>query len=195
MAFMQPVEIIICEAKRHPIGIIGVYIVAFILLLTGGGFVLYFVPPILSSSGSSLSQTQAAAITTLLLLGIAVLVVAFLSLVTYVYWQNRWVVTSDSITQVQQNGIFQRQMSQLSLANLEDITVEQNGVLPSMFNYGTLRAETAGERSKFYLTFSANPNTCAKEILMARENFVNGHPEGEVKQSSPQPTINQTLYK
>jgi hypothetical protein len=43
-----------------------------------------------------------------------------------------------------------------------------------MFNYGTLKAETAGERSKFAFPFTPNPNKCAQEILHARERFMAG---------------------
>src|SRR6202011_6093270 len=90
---------------------------------------------------------------------------------TRIYWGNSWIVTSDSVTQVSQTSLFKRQSSQLSLIHLEDVTAEQNGVLAHMFNYGLLRVETAGERSKFTFTFCPNPNFYAREILAAREAF------------------------
>jgi hypothetical protein len=84
---------------------------------------------------------------------------------------NRWIITSDSITQVNQTSLFNKQSSQLSLANLEDITVEQNGIIQSVFGFGTLRAETAGERSKFMFQYCPNPNSYAQQNLNAREQF------------------------
>jgi hypothetical protein len=90
------------------------------------------------------------------------------------YWGNSWVVTTDSITQVNQTGLFTRQSSQLSLANLEDVTAEQNGILAHAFNYGLLKAETAGEHSKFSFYYCPNPNLYAQQILHAREQFEQG---------------------
>jgi hypothetical protein len=46
-----------------------------------------------------------------------------------------------------------------------------------MFNFGILRAETAGERSKFVFVYCPDPKHYAREILMARENFINSSPE------------------
>ena len=108
--------------------------------------------------------------------GAFVFLAAFVFLVMFIsakiYKGNRWIVTSDSLTQVNQHSLFGKQSSQLSLHNLEDVTVQQNGLIQSSFNYGTLRAETAGERSKFVFRFCPDPNSKARDILMARENFM-----------------------
>jgi len=98
-----------------------------------------------------------------------------LGLATIVYWQNQWVVTTDSITQVAQRGLFNRQVSQLSMDNLEDVTVDQVGIIAKIFNFGTLRVETAGERAKFLFVYCPRPNRYAHEILEAHETFMEGH--------------------
>ena len=100
---------------------------------------------------------------------------------TKVYWGNRWVVTSDSITQTLQTSLFDIQSSQLSMGNIEDVTVEQDGLLCHMFGYGMLRVETAGEHSKFVFPFCPNPNEYAKKILSTREEFEQGR-RGEDQQ-------------
>jgi uncharacterized membrane protein YdbT with pleckstrin-like domain len=76
------------------------------------------------------------------------------------------------VTQVQQTGLFNKQSSQLSLENLEDVTAEKNGILAQMFNFGVIKCETAGERSKFVFPFCPNPTYYAQEILNARERFM-----------------------
>ncbi len=75
--------------------------------------------------------------------------------------------------------MFDKQSSQLSLGNLEDISAEQNGILTHMFNYGAVRVETAGERSKFFFNFCPNPNYYAQQILTARETFEQGKEANE----------------
>lgn len=168
MVVLQPGERVICEIKRHPFGIISMYfsggiaiVIAVILAALAPQFVDQF-----SFDGN---------ITLMAILGVAIVVVgvsAMLWIATTIYWQNRWIVTDDSITQIVQDGLFGRRVSQLSMENLEDITVDQQGFIPSMFNFGTLKAETAGERSKFVFPMCPNPNAYARKILEVHETFL-----------------------
>lgn len=175
---MRPGEQVICEIKRHPIGIYGTYVMAGMLFVIA--LVAAIAAPMLvkSSSGStgSLNEIVWGVSGLLILVSLVMLFVG-----TKVYWGNRWVVTSDSITQTLQNSLFDVQSSQLSMGNIEDVTVEQDGVLPHMFGYGLLRVETAGEHSKFVFPFCPNPNDYAKKILNCREEFEQGR-KGEDEQ-------------
>lgn len=169
---MQPGERIICEIKRHPVGMLSQYIMTgFVLVLLGVAAV--FAPQIFSQN----SQSQVRELALLGWVFVALLCAFGLWISSTIYYKNRWIVTSDSITQINQSGLFSAQMSQLSMANLQDVTVVQNGPIATMFNYGLLRAETAGERSKFMFAYCPNPKYCAQQILMARENFINSSPE------------------
>lgn len=162
---MQEGEINICEIRRHPIGMLGLYIGTglFIVLIMG---ILIFGMRALGFD--SAQNMQIGAIVVSLLSALALL---YLFVENKVYNGNRWIVTSDSLTQIQQTGLFTKQASQLSFDNLEDITSEQNGMLAQMLNYGILTAETAGEHSKFKFLFCPNPNYYAKLILDAREKL------------------------
>lgn len=175
---MRPGEQVICEIKRHPIGIYGTYAMAGLLFVVA--LVAAIAAPMLikSSSGSTSSLDGIVwGVSGLLIL--VSLVMLFVG--TKVYWGNRWVVTSDSITQTLQNSLFDVQSSQLSMGNIEDVTVEQDGVFPHMFGYGLLRVETAGEHSKFVFPYCPNPSEYAKKILNTREAFEQGR-RGEDEQ-------------
>ena len=161
LAVMEPGEQTICEIRRHPIGIIGKYVAA--------GFVL--VPHVFSS----MSRGRMASISGLIFAIAAIITAGFLWVVRRVYWANRWIVTSDSITQVKQTSLFDKQTSQLSLGDLEDITAEQDGPVAQMFHFGAISAETAGATDKFKFPYCPNPNDYAKQILAARERFEQGH--------------------
>jgi hypothetical protein len=151
---MQPGEKIICEIKRHPIGLLGIY-ASMALLLVLIVVLGYGIGP---SIFSDVDKSQVYSYTSFILL-VALAFSAITVLIAHVvYWGNRWVVTSDSVTQITQLSLFSKQSSQLSMGNLEDITAEQNGILAHMFNYGILKAETAGEHSKFRFLYCPNPN-------------------------------------
>jgi hypothetical protein len=49
--------------------------------------------------------------------------------------------------------------------------------VPHLFNYGTLRVETAGEQSNFNFIYCPRPNAVAKLILEARERYVEHPPK------------------
>lgn len=165
---MQAGEQVVCEIKRHPIGIMGIYVtVGFLLVVLA--VLIYVVAP---SIFSGVSHNQIFGIGSIVLLIVAVLGIGFAFISQIIYWGNRWVVTTDSVTQVQQTSLFNKQSSQLSLENLEDVTVEQVGPLAQMLGFGLLRCETAGERSKFLFPYCPNPNQYAREILNARERFM-----------------------
>jgi hypothetical protein len=170
LTVMQPGEKVLSTIKRHPIGIVGIYI-SIGAILTLVAVLAFAVAP---SASNDSSNNTAMGIGTVVFLVLAGLSLIYAIIATKVYWGNSWVVTTDSITQVNQISLFRRQSSQLSLANLEDVTAEQNGILAHIFNFGILKAETAGERSKFSFPFCPNPNLYAQQILHAREQFEQG---------------------
>jgi hypothetical protein len=167
---MQPGERVICQIQRHPVGLLGTYIMdGLVLMLSAiGAFVI--VPKYAPDN----LHAQAIGWALAAFIFIAIFTFIFSYIAIKVYKGNRWIVTSDSITQLSQISLFNRQSSQLSLHNLEDITVDQNGIIQSILNFGTLHAETAGERAKFVFPYCPNPNHCAREILTAREQFMGG---------------------
>lgn len=175
LAAIQDGEVNIFQVHRHPIGIIGTYIVAGLLLI-GLAVLIYAVLP---STLTSISTSRVYGIGTLGFILIALLVFGFLAITHTVYWGNSWILTSDSLTQVSQVSLFGKQSSQLSLGNLEDVSSNQGGIVAHMFNYGTLKVETAGEHSKFVFPFCPNPNLYAQQIINAREKFEQGRRESE----------------
>lgn len=173
LAVTQSGEQTLFTIRRHPIGIFGMY-VAGGLLLIAAAVVCFVVPMHLSGDVTQLKHYGALSFLLVLLAA-----VVFLLISTIVYWGNSWILTSDSITQIQQTSLFNRQSSQLSLGNLEDVTAEQNGITTHIFNYGLLKVETAGERSKFSFNYCPNPNFYAQQIIAAREAFEQKFGDGE----------------
>src|SRR6185312_5690715 len=96
LAVMQPGERIICEIRRHPFGLLGIYFVGLFVIaitLAVAIFVLYFT--------SFLTSEQKVGV--VLAAGLVVLVTVLIIYIgVYIYRANRWIVTSDSITQVAQ---------------------------------------------------------------------------------------------
>ncbi len=103
----------------------------------------------------------------LLLLGSAYYLIIWLFFITSFvdYYLDAWVVTSDRIVNVEQRGLFARTISELDLARVQDVTSEVNGVLPSIFNYGNVYVQTAGQVERFDFEQIARPHDIRKHLL------------------------------
>lgn len=167
MVVLQPGERIVAEVKRHPFGIISLYAAAVIGISIAAILVFVLLPNLLNQFNADNSKVLYAGLGLVVLLLVLVLGIA-----TSIYWQNQWIITTDSITQIVQSSLFNRQVSQLSMDNLEDVTVNQDGILPHLFGYGVLKVETAGERSKFIFNYCPTPNKYARQILEVHEQFL-----------------------
>lgn len=163
---LDPCERVLCIIYQHPIGIIIIYLLAIAGLVAG------FI--ILSLLMSSVMQDNQNAYSLLALSSIiiAFIVGIFMVVATVIYKRNKLTVTERSVVQVLQTALLLKKVSQISLANIEDVSVEQKGVLANMFDFGTLTIETAGEQANFIFTYCQSPSRVAKIILDAKDEFI-----------------------
>lgn len=59
------------------------------------------------------------------------------------YFLDLWVITDRRIIVIEQVGFFNRKVSNFRLERLQDIKVTIKGIIPTLLNYGTVRAQTA----------------------------------------------------
>ncbi len=159
-------EVLLGTVHKHLFGIIIIYIQAAAGLLLSLGLGIVLVPNVFGNSSSVASLAVLLAVVVVALTGFIVLVA------TIIYRQSYIVITDKNITQVIQSGLFQRKISQLTMANVEDVTSEQKGIFASLFDFGTLKIETAGEQTNFNFNYCPRSSYYAKIILEAREKFI-----------------------
>jgi uncharacterized membrane protein YdbT with pleckstrin-like domain len=159
-------EHILCVVRQHPFGIIALYLLS--LLGIGGALVLtaMLLPTYFGTSARVYSLFAVVA------LCITILALFVMAVATIVYQQSHLTVTDKNVIQVLQVGLFNRKISQLSLANVEDVTSEQKGVVANFFNYGNVKIETAGEQANFKFSFAPQPHRVARIILEAKGDFL-----------------------
>jgi len=89
------------------------------------------------------------------------------------YYYDIYIVTKDTIVDITQVGFFGRKISQLSLLRVQDVTSSIKGILPTLFAYGDVLVETAGERSEtFLLAAVANPQEFSAKILALHNQLI-----------------------
>jgi uncharacterized membrane protein YdbT with pleckstrin-like domain len=173
-------EVKLCEIAKHPVGILFVYLQGIIGFVFALGLTYFLLPTVIENTDTAFLYANLFAAVAI------VFAVAILLLSTMVYRRNRLIVTDRNITQILQYGLFNRKVSQLNMVNVEDVTSKQRGMFASMFGYGELIIETAGEQSNFHFTYCPNPGYYAKVILNAREELL-GQNDGDIK-VAPGPT-------
>jgi uncharacterized membrane protein YdbT with pleckstrin-like domain len=156
----------LAEIHKHSFGIIIIYLQSFLGMLAAAVLIFFVAPSLIEDKGVAyLISGSFLAVAGLL----AFLVMA---ISTYIYRQNRIIVTDRNITQILQYGLFSRKISQLNIVNVEDVTSIQHGLIPTLFNYGVLKIETAGEQENFHFAYCPNSGYVAKVILEAREKML-----------------------
>lgn len=170
-AITTPGEHLVLQSKKHPIGIVLMCLQATIGLGAAAALTFFLVPGMVAEE----SRDQALALLSVGFLLVAVLLIVILMIATYIYEQNRLIISNKNVTQIAQRALFDRKVSELSLGSIEDVTSTKAGILPSIFDYGELRIETAGEQNNFYFTYCPHPDKVGQQLLDARQRYHDTH--------------------
>lgn len=158
-------EILLGTVYKHPFGILIVYLQAFAGIVIALGLAYFLLPEALGN------KDQAVTLATVFAVFAICFGVVIMTIATIIYRQSHIVITDKNITQVLQGGLFERKVSQLNMSNVEDVTSDQKGFFASIFDFGILKIETAGEQANFHFNYCPRPSYYAKIILEAREKF------------------------
>lgn len=166
-------EYVILDIKRHPIGMLIPSIVSIFLVVIIMIFVLFY-PSIARDSILPImpSVTDIFGVA-MLLIGLVVLGGA---VALWIYLQNQFFMTNESVIQEIQESLFSRREQTVSLGSIEDASFRQSGIIQTIFNYGTIRLSTEGEETTYRFHFVANPREQIAIINNAIEDFKNGRP-------------------
>lgn len=85
------------------------------------------------------------------------------------YYFDVWIITNERIINIEQKGLFVRQVSELNLNKIQDITTTVEGVLPTVLNYGDVSIQTAGAENRFLFRQVPDPYQI-KDVVMKLAN-------------------------
>lgn len=157
---------LLCAVKQHPFGILVIYVASFVAFIASLVLISIFLPNTVGNTSNVYSAWTALAFVCGFILFIILIASA------YIYNQSKLTVTDKNVIQIMQKSLYDRQVSHISLANVEDVTSEQKGVFANFFNFGTLKIETAGEQANFIFPLCPHPNRVARIILDAKDEFI-----------------------
>ena len=164
-------EVVHGEVSRHQIGIFFILLNMSIIIIALSA-VLFLIAKYQNSVEDFFHLNGLLDITVLasVLIGILMFLILLGSLsAMYVYHHNYFVLTDQKLIVVQTKNVFRRKISQLSIGDIQDVTVDQRSLLSRLFNYGTIKIETAGELGNFNFPYAPNPFVCSKSMVEAHE--------------------------
>lgn len=171
-------EYVISAVKRHPIGLLSIWsvvMVGIILIFAGASYLLAGADDFF---GRSLSAGALANAGIVMLLTIVLFVLGGI-IATVVYEANRFYLTNESVIQHIQTSLFSKKDQTISLANIEDASYRQRGILQTILNYGSIRLSTEGDETTYRFNFVANPKGEIDTLNNAVEAFKNYRPISE----------------
>lgn len=89
----------------------------------------------------------------------------YASLIFVDYYLDVWIVTDRRVINIEQKGLFSRQVSELYYSKIQDVTTEVKGLFPTFLNYGDLFVQTAAEKERFRFHNIPNPYE-VKDLVM-----------------------------
>ena len=85
------------------------------------------------------------------------------------YYLDVWIVTTKRVLNIEQTGLFARVVSELRLYRVQDVTSTVKGVVETLFDFGDVEIQTAGEKTRFLFEEIPHPNRISKSILELSE--------------------------
>lgn len=85
------------------------------------------------------------------------------------YYLDVYIVTNERIVDISQNGFFKRDIAELHLHQVQDVSAKEEGFFSTMFHYGDVTIQTAGERENFVFRSVPHPYIISKKIVDLHE--------------------------
>jgi hypothetical protein len=166
-------EFVITSIKRHPIGLwIPMSVTIGVILMLLIGLMAYAT----TATGPVSGDPAETGLVALVLLGLIVIVGIGGYAAVWVYLQNTFYLTNESVIQEIQHSLFSKHEQTVSLGSIEDASFRQVGIFQSAFNYGTIRLSTEGEETTYRFHYVSNPKKQIAILNNAVEAFKNGRP-------------------
>jgi len=159
----EPGEEVIFEVRKH-----------WFILATemSGAFFAALVPAVIYAIGSALPLTfNTPGNSVILFLIIYAFWLLLVLVVTAYFWTDYyldvWIVTNRRIIDIEQRGLFSRDVATMQLSKIQDITTEIHGLFATTMKFGDLHVQTAGNEREFVIHGVSNPNEVREKLETA----------------------------
>lgn len=156
---LEPGEQMILVLHRHWFVILRDIIL--ILFLLGLGTALYFLRGQLAlfADPEFIDPLAAFMLSLYLMLVLAVALGLWIN-----YYLDVWIITTKRVIDIEQRSLFNREVSEFPIGNIQDITLETPSIISTLLDFGNMTIQTAGENN--FLVRDVPHMQKAKDIIM-----------------------------
>ena len=105
------------------------------------------------------------------------------------YYLDVLIVTDKRIFDINQQGFFHRESGSFRIDRIQNITVDQKGIIQTLLDFGTIHIETAGESEEFVAPYIAGPYTIKKFINELQDQAIEKSQLVHFENDAPKPDI------
>jgi hypothetical protein len=101
------------------------------------------------------------------------------------YYLDVWIVTDQRIINIEQRGMFNREIAEHDLDKIQDVSGIQKGFFSTVFSFGDVHVQTAGEIQRFIFRQVDNPFEIVKTInklIQAKQQDFDNRVFAEIKE-------------
>jgi Bacterial membrane flanked domain. len=167
-------EYVISAIKRHSIGLFMPFVAGVFLITLA--FILLLNYDLVTQAFQLTGDATNPSVIILPVILFTALVVIGVYVAYYVYTNNKFFLTNESIIQEVQTGPFSKREKTVSLANIEDASYTQDGIIQQFFNYGSIRITIEGNETTYRFSYVANPKEHIATLNNAVEAFKSVQP-------------------
>ncbi|MFA7245040.1 MAG: PH domain-containing protein [Candidatus Magasanikbacteria bacterium] len=81
------------------------------------------------------------------------------------FYLDMWVVTNDRIVDIEQHGLFHREITELDLYRIQDATATVKGFFATIFQYGDVNVKTASSNTNIIFRNVHRPNHVREQLI------------------------------
>ncbi len=96
------------------------------------------------------------------------------------YYLDCWIVTDERTIHTELIGLFNRFLSSVYHHQIQDVSVDVRGILPTFFRYGNVQIQTAGKFREFIFHQIPEPYKVKEIIIQAQIDFFRKIKEKEI---------------
>ncbi len=139
-------------------------IISVVLLVLGHFLIIEFMPEMLAGEGENILFFAES------LVAMIIWLIAFIFWIDYYF--DVWIITDRRIIDIEQLGLFRRNVSELEHSKVQDVTTEIHGILPTLLKYGFVYVQTAGKKTRFIFKQVPRPMMVRKMILNLQQKVI-----------------------
>ena len=172
-------ERILLILRRHWFTYAIFWFVTILLLIP----LMFFFPYMINNSGlitESIQNISILACSIYILFIFALLINGFVD-----FYLDVYIITDRRIVDIVQNGLFKREISELNLRMIQDVSAHVDGIFPTFLHYGNINVQTAAETPNFAFKNIPHPYEISKKILDLHEAYIKrGKPDNKIFKST-----------